>query len=78
LKEKIPGVTVQPDESQFLHWTGIIEGPEPYYTKGNFKLDITFPLDYPFKAPQVRFNFEDKEGNWEGDPDVISLPLFST
>lgn len=37
-----------------LVWGGSIRGPAPYYSGGDFKIDITFTSDYPFKAPQVR------------------------
>jgi hypothetical protein len=48
------GVTAGPkEENNMLLWGGNIRGPAPYYTGGNFKIDISFTSDYPFKAPQV-------------------------
>ncbi|KAL6122857.1 hypothetical protein NUSPORA_00118 [Nucleospora cyclopteri] len=44
------------DPSNIYRWHGIIIGPEDTpYEGGVFKLDITFPADYPFKAPRVDF-----------------------
>ncbi|KAH8925746.1 ubiquitin-conjugating enzyme [Atractiella rhizophila] len=54
-KEGIEGIDVNPDESNLYHWVGVLTGPEPYYAGGKFKIDITFSLDYPFKAPVVKF-----------------------
>ena len=56
-KEPIPGCTAQPvDEGKDLtHWKATINGPpdSPYHG-GVFKLDITFPREYPFRPPQVK------------------------
>jgi len=54
-KNPIENVLLVPDETNLYHWIATIKGPEPYYAKGTFKLDITFTLDYPFKAPVVKF-----------------------
>ncbi|SCZ97728.1 BZ3500_MvSof-1268-A1-R1_Chr4-3g07410 [Microbotryum saponariae] len=49
-----PYVVAQPDESNLLHWTGTITGPpDSAYKGGKFKIDITFPIEYPFKSPNV-------------------------
>ena len=44
------------DPSNMYRWHGIIIGPKDTpYEGGIFKLDITFPPDYPFKPPRVEF-----------------------
>ncbi|KAF9084628.1 hypothetical protein BGX29_011796 [Mortierella sp. GBA35] len=56
-KNPIDNVSVGPvDESNVLHWRGTIAGPaNSPYKGGNFKLDIVFSTDYPFKPPKVKF-----------------------
>lgn len=44
------------DEKNIYLWNGTIIGPEGSpYEGGLFKLEIKFPLDYPFKPPTVTF-----------------------
>lgn len=52
----IDNVEMEPDENNVLHWTGFINGPaESIYQGGRFKIEATFPLEYPFKAPTIKF-----------------------
>ncbi|KAG0143924.1 hypothetical protein CROQUDRAFT_660640 [Cronartium quercuum f. sp. fusiforme G11] len=52
----VDNVTMEPDESNVLHWTGSITGPaDSPYQGGRFKIEATFPLEYPFKAPTIKF-----------------------
>lgn len=38
------------------HWTAVIKGPsDTSYEKGIFKLDISFPSNFPFQAPKIKF-----------------------
>ena len=43
------------DESNFYVWEGLITPEKPPYNKGAFRIQITFPRDYPFKPPTVLF-----------------------
>jgi ubiquitin-protein ligase len=53
----ISGCSAGPKNNTDLHvWEAIVIGPEgtPYHG-GIFKLDIVFPPEYPFKAPNITF-----------------------
>jgi ubiquitin-conjugating enzyme E2 D/E len=44
-----------PDQNM-THWIGWIEGPEDTaYAGGRFHFTIDFPVDFPFKPPQMQF-----------------------
>jgi ubiquitin-protein ligase len=41
---------------ELTHWSVILKGPQKTpYENGNFILDITFPSEYPFKPPVIKF-----------------------
>lgn len=43
-------------EGDLSEWSAIIVGPkETPYQDGKFKLNITFPEEYPFRPPKIRF-----------------------
>ncbi|KAF7820118.1 putative ubiquitin-conjugating enzyme E2 C [Senna tora] len=50
------GVSAFPDGESIFSWIGTIEGGKGTIYEGlSYKLSLRFPLDYPFKPPQVKF-----------------------
>ncbi|CAJ1976773.1 unnamed protein product [Sphenostylis stenocarpa] len=50
------GVSAFPDGESIFTWIGTIEGGKGTLYEGlSYKLSLRFPLDYPFKPPQVKF-----------------------
>jgi len=46
---------IEYDESNLLHWTGMLVPEKEPYNKGAFKVSIDFPAEYPFKPPKITF-----------------------
>ncbi|KAK6933333.1 Ubiquitin-conjugating enzyme E2 [Dillenia turbinata] len=50
------GVSAFPEGDSIFNWIGTIEGGKGTMYEGlSYKLLLRFPLDYPFKPPQVKF-----------------------
>lgn len=50
------GVSAFPEGESIFTWIGTIEGGTGTMYEGlSYKLSLRFPLDYPFKPPQVKF-----------------------
>ncbi|KAF7131486.1 hypothetical protein RHSIM_Rhsim09G0152800 [Rhododendron simsii] len=50
------GVSAFPEGESIFAWLGTIEGGKGTMYEGlSYKLSLRFPLDYPFKPPQVKF-----------------------
>ncbi len=50
------GVSAFPEGECIFTWIGTIEGGKGTVYEGlSYKLSLHFPLDYPFKPPQVKF-----------------------
>ncbi|XP_022850976.1 probable ubiquitin-conjugating enzyme E2 C [Olea europaea var. sylvestris] len=50
------GVSAFPEGESIFTWIGTIEGGKGTIYEGlSYKLSLHFPLDYPFKPPQVKF-----------------------
>ncbi|KAK9158297.1 hypothetical protein Scep_004871 [Stephania cephalantha] len=50
------GVSAFPESENIFSWIGTIQGgKETPYEGLSYKLSLRFPVDYPFKAPQVKF-----------------------
>lgn len=44
------------DDSDIFTWEGVLFGPsDSPYAGGTFRVNIQFPMDYPFKPPRVTF-----------------------
>ncbi|EFQ88862.1 hypothetical protein PTT_15050 [Pyrenophora teres f. teres 0-1] len=51
-----PGMKINFDEQNMTKWEVLMDGPDQSaYAGGHFKLEITFPTEYPFKPPVVSF-----------------------
>eukprot|EP01090_Pellita_catalonica_P012819 TRINITY_DN2878_c0_g1_i1.p1 TRINITY_DN2878_c0_g1~~TRINITY_DN2878_c0_g1_i1.p1 ORF type:complete len:159 (-),score=24.90 TRINITY_DN2878_c0_g1_i1:50-526(-) len=49
-------ISAFPQNGNFFSWVGTIHGPEGTVYEGlSYKLSLKFTLDYPFKAPTVKF-----------------------
>lgn len=57
LNETSPyNIKIIPNENDFKQWKLLLSGPQnSIYQNGLFKILITFPDGYPFKAPNVKF-----------------------
>ncbi|XP_059660596.1 uncharacterized protein LOC132306983 [Cornus florida] len=50
------GVSAFPEGESIFTWIGTIEGGKGTMYEGlSYKVSLRFPLDYPFKPPQVKF-----------------------
>ncbi|KAK9382211.1 ubiquitin-conjugating enzyme/RWD-like protein [Kockiozyma suomiensis] len=53
----IPGISAFPvSDSNLCQWTGTIAGPDGTPYEGlTYKIAMTFPANYPYRAPVIRF-----------------------
>lgn len=51
-----PGISAFPEEDNIFNWKGTIHGSNETVFEGTeYKLALSFPADYPFKPPKVKF-----------------------
>ncbi|KAK9495294.1 ubiquitin-conjugating enzyme/RWD-like protein [Lipomyces doorenjongii] len=63
MMSNVPGISAFPvSDSNLCQWTGTISGPEGTHINGykfyeglTYKISMTFPPNYPYHAPVIRF-----------------------
>lgn len=51
-----PGISAFPEEDNIFIWKGTITGSKDTVFEGTeYKLSLSFPCEYPFKPPKVKF-----------------------
>ena len=52
----IPGISAFPQSDNLLQWVATLQGPSGTPYEGlAYKLSLSFPCNYPYKAPTVKF-----------------------
>ncbi|KAM9306328.1 ubiquitin-conjugating enzyme E2 L3-like [Pholidichthys leucotaenia] len=77
--EKCPGNCfrlTKVDDSNLWYWQCLLLPNCCPYDKGAFKIDITFPSDYPFKPPKITFKTKIYHPNID-EKGQICLPMIS-
>ncbi|ESP04117.1 hypothetical protein LOTGIDRAFT_198904 [Lottia gigantea] len=67
---------IRVDDSNILFWQGLIVPDVPPYNKGAFKIEISFPAEYPFKPPKLAFKTKIYHPNVD-EKGQICLPIIS-
>lgn len=67
---------IQVDESNVLSWQGLIVPDNPPFNKGAFRIEITFPAEYPFKPPRINFKTKIYHPNID-EKGQVCLPIIS-
>ncbi|KAJ8325796.1 hypothetical protein BDV3_000965 [Batrachochytrium dendrobatidis] len=78
-KNPMSNVSIGPkSEDNLMNWEGIVTGPaNSPFAQGIFKITIDFPVDYPFKPPQIKFATKVYHPNIDHDG-TICLGLIKT
>ncbi|KAF7236000.1 Ubiquitin-conjugating enzyme E2 L5 [Varanus komodoensis] len=67
---------IEADPNNILLWKGLLVPDNPPYNKGAFQIEISFPSEYPFKAPTVTFKTKIYHPN-VNEIGEVCLPLIS-
>ncbi|XP_020511518.1 ubiquitin-conjugating enzyme E2 L3a [Labrus bergylta] len=67
---------IQVDETNILHWQGLLLPDCSPYDKGAFRIDINFPSEYPFKPPKVNFKTKIYHPNID-EKGQVCLPMIT-
>lgn len=63
-------------DNNILYWTGLIVPENPPFNKGAFRIEITFPAEYPFKPPKISFKTKIYHPNVD-EKGQVCLPIIS-
>jgi len=67
---------IETHDNNILNWVGLLVTPQKPFDGRAFKIEITFPAEYPFKPPKIIFKTKiyhpniDEKGN-------VCLPIIS-
>ncbi|CAO1422857.1 unnamed protein product [Diamesa serratosioi] len=64
------------DDRNILLWSGLIVPENVPYNKGAFRIEITFPAEYPFKPPKICFKTKIYHPNID-EKGQVCLPIIS-
>ncbi len=68
LRDPPPGCSAGPKDDNISIWSATLSGPQDsVYEQGLFFLEIKFPPDYPYKAPNIKFLTKIFHPNIAGD-----------
>lgn len=66
-----PGIFGGPDGDNMLEWKCLLEGPaDSPYKLGKFPVNISFPKEFPFKPPIVKFTVKVYHPNVDDDGSI--------
>jgi len=67
---------IEVDDRNILIWSGLVCPDNPPYSKGAFRIEITFPAEYPFKPPKICFKTKIYHPNID-EKGQVCLPIIS-
>uniref|UniRef100_A0A8C4Y0Y2 E2 ubiquitin-conjugating enzyme n=1 Tax=Gopherus evgoodei TaxID=1825980 RepID=A0A8C4Y0Y2_9SAUR len=67
---------IEVDDTNVLLWKGLLVPDNPPYNKGAFRIEISFPAEYPFKPPKVTFKTKIYHPNVD-EKGQVCLPIIS-
>ncbi|XP_053144919.1 ubiquitin/ISG15-conjugating enzyme E2 L6 [Hemicordylus capensis] len=67
---------IEVDETNVLLWKGLLVPDDPPYNKGAFRIEISFPCEYPFKPPKITFKTRIYHPNID-EKGQVCLPIIS-
>ncbi|KAJ7344174.1 hypothetical protein JRQ81_000124 [Phrynocephalus forsythii] len=67
---------IQVDAANIFLWKGLLVPDDPPYNQGAFKVEISFPCEYPLKPPKVTFKTKIYHPNVD-ELGKVCLPIIS-